>query len=93
MGSSCLGYSQLHLGWDRNPQPHDQAGKRPTENIKESTCAYTGQCNIKSMMTTLNVRVYDFLNRISIEELTRAPHTTGVGSATSPAIALQGEEP
>ncbi|MBI3555905.1 MAG: Rrf2 family transcriptional regulator, partial [Deltaproteobacteria bacterium] len=59
-------------------------------------CGYHGHCNIKSMMSQLNSRFYDFLDRISVEEITRTPldHSTEPGNASSyPAAAFQGGEP
>lgn len=68
-------------------------GSDPSPN-----CEYLSQCNIKRMMATLNSRVYDFLNRISLEELTRSPAEMSTpGQLRSlnimPTTVLQGEEP
>ncbi|MEW6057981.1 MAG: Rrf2 family transcriptional regulator [Bdellovibrionota bacterium] len=67
---------------------------------KDSSCEYTTNCNIKSMMSALNTRFYDFLNRISVEELTRAalPRSIEFDSSTASAydsvvFGASGEEP
>jgi Rrf2 family protein len=57
-----------------------------THGEEKQGCEYSGQCNIKGMMSSLNNRVYEFLNRISLEELTRTP-------LNLPEPVLYGEEP
>ena len=40
---------------------------------EEKDCGYRTGCNIKRMMSTLNSRFYEFLHRISVEEITSTP--------------------
>ncbi|MBI3542924.1 MAG: Rrf2 family transcriptional regulator [Deltaproteobacteria bacterium] len=51
-------------------------------------CGYKGSCNIHKMMGTLNDRFYDFLHRISVEEITRSPLPP-----VRESVAFQGGEP
>ena len=72
-----------------------QASAQATE---QHDCGYKTACNIHPMMATLNSRFYDFLHRISIEELTRAPIQDAHTARIVPAIAAvayagAGEEP
>ena len=65
-------------------------------DVEHQDCGYRGQCNIRGMMSQLNDRFSDFLNRISIEELTRTPlnHSiTPTASVSQAAAAFQGGEP
>ena len=57
-----------------------------THSEEKHACEYSGHCNIKHMMSGLNTRVYEFLNRISLEELTRS-------QLNLPEPVLYGEEP
>jgi Rrf2 family protein len=66
-------------------------------------CEYQGNCNIKPVMSAFNDRLYDFLHRISLEELTRgsaksaAPTTISLSNNSASALAAAsvsyGEEP
>lgn len=55
---------------------NDAAGTDP--------CGYKHNCNIKQTMNTLNTRFYDFMHRISIEELTRSPVETALQPGGEP---------
>lgn len=56
-------------------------------------CEYSGKCGIKPVMSTLHERVYDFLSRISVEELTRSSSVRFEPLESPPISAVQGEEP
>ena len=59
-------------------------------------CEYSPQCSIKPNMTVLNDRLYEFLSRISLEELTRetnAKYSSNATTTESAMTTLQGEEP
>lgn len=82
--------------------PMARTTKSQTEPKADSAdhvgCEYFGQCNIHPAMSRLNDRLYDFLHRISVEELTRAnPANRAAASVSAPESfevpALQGEEP
>lgn len=78
---------------------HENSKRTDADPVDHASCAYLGHCNIKTMMNTLNEKVHDFLHRISIEELTRAPSGRSTGPHTAaPAprtglSGLQGDEP
>lgn len=61
------------------------------ENEAHSACGYKGNCNITRTMTLLNSRFYDFMHRISIEELTRTPVVDHQPASEN--LAFQGGEP
>ena len=72
------------------------AHRAPEGLVDQASCEYLSNCNIHPMMTVLNSRFYDFLNRISVDELTN--NSAKVASPRSAPIqhqnlALQGEEP
>lgn len=58
-------------------------------------CAYKSGCNIRPVLSVLNGKIYDFLSRISLDELTRIPltKTTAQQGAFPISINLSGEEP
>lgn len=67
-----------------------------TPSTDNKDCGYRGSCNISSTMSLLNHRLYDFLHRISIEELTRSQvGNTSLSSdrSANDSFALQGGEP
>lgn len=54
-----------------------------TENTTHHECEYLSRCNIKGIMSNLNDRISDFLNRISLEEITRSMPLAGVNSSNA----------
>lgn len=70
-----------------------------TDSADQSGCEYFTQCNIHPAMATLNDRLYDFLHRISVEELTRTRGAKQTASTVAAYVApgsgsmMQGEEP
>ena len=78
--------------------------KKENEPQNHSDCEYHNRCNIKGVMFNLNGRISDFLNRITLEELTRAESSENNHPASVIGIAaknaanartkvFQGEEP
>ena len=60
-------------------------------NAENNCCEYSGSCSIRPIMSHLNDRMYEFMSRISLDELTRVP----LKSKTVPEFTAEyiGEEP
>lgn len=73
------------------------ACQNPDTIATEHDCGYRGSCNILPMMTALNNRFSEFLNHISLEELTRMPAVSASSHTSNTAEllpeSLQGGEP
>lgn len=71
-----------------------------SDTVDQSGCEYMGSCNIHPMMSALNSKFYDFLSRISVDELTHSSAKMAASSdvplartTQQTAVAFQGEEP